>query len=109
MRIARTRSECRLEDFRSRQRYAFLDEKLGYVDSVNPNLGKFKSSGGKLLITHGWADTTITPETTVWYYEPVLNKMGNETKRLDATVHGPGNGSLRGRTWREYLRLYRHD
>jgi feruloyl esterase len=54
----------------------FLDEKIGYVDAVNPNLSKYKSSGGKLLITHGWADTTITPETTVWYYESVLDKMG---------------------------------
>ena len=54
----------------------FLDEKIGYVDAVNPNLSKFKSSGGKLLITHGWSDTTITPETTIWYYESVLDKMG---------------------------------
>lgn len=54
----------------------FLDDKIGYVDSVNPDLGKYKKSGGKLLITHGWADTTITPETTVWYYNTVLDKMG---------------------------------
>ena len=33
----------------------FLDEKIGYVDAVNPDLGKFKSSGGKLLLTHGWS------------------------------------------------------
>jgi hypothetical protein len=43
----------------------FLDEKIGYVDAVNPDLGKFKSSGGKLLITHGWSDTGITPETSI--------------------------------------------
>jgi len=54
----------------------FLDKEEGYVDAVNPDLGKFKKSGGKLLITHGWSDTTITPETTVWYYDSVLNKMG---------------------------------
>ena len=45
----------------------FLDEKIGYVDAVNPDLTRFKKSGGKLLITHGWSDTGITPETTVWY------------------------------------------
>jgi feruloyl esterase len=53
-----------------------LDEKIGYVDSVNPDIKKYKSSGGKLLITHGWSDTTITPETTIWYYNSVLDKMG---------------------------------
>src|SRR6185436_13420558 len=42
-----------------------IDEKLSYVDAVNPDLSKFKSSGGKLLITHGWSDTSITPENTV--------------------------------------------
>ena len=53
-----------------------LDEKIGYVDAVNPDLSKFKSRGGKLLITHGWSDTGITPETSIWYYESVLKKMG---------------------------------
>jgi feruloyl esterase len=53
-----------------------VDEKIGYVDAVNPDLGKFKSSGGKLLLYHGWGDTGITPENTVLYYESVLNKMG---------------------------------
>src|SRR5262249_20582518 len=55
-----------------------LDEKMGYVDAVNPDLRKFKSSGGKLLITHGWSDTGITPETTIWYYDSVLDKMGKD-------------------------------
>jgi hypothetical protein len=41
----------------------YLDEKIGYVDAVNPDLSKFKKSGGKLLLTHGWSDTGITPET----------------------------------------------
>jgi hypothetical protein len=54
----------------------FLDEKIGYVDAVNPDMKKYKNSGGKLLITHGWSDTTITPETTIWYYNSVLDKMG---------------------------------
>jgi feruloyl esterase len=54
----------------------FLDEKIGYVDAVNPDLRKFKSSGGKLLLYHGWSDTAITAETTTWYYDSVLDKMG---------------------------------
>jgi len=55
-----------------------IDQKVAFVDSVNPDLSKFKAHGGKLLLTHGWADTTITPEGTVYYYESVLNKMGKD-------------------------------
>src|SRR5262249_32930467 len=53
-----------------------IDKALGYVDAVNPDLGAFKQHGGKLLLTHGWADTGITPETTIWYYDAVLGRMG---------------------------------
>jgi len=53
-----------------------IDQKVGFVDSVSPDLTRFKARGGKLLLTHGWADTTITPEGTVHYYESVLAKMG---------------------------------
>ncbi len=68
----------------------FLDEKIGYVDAVNPDLGKFKKSGGKLLITHGWSDTTITPETTVWYYESILDKMGKNQSDWMRLFMAPG-------------------
>src|SRR5437899_403270 len=52
-----------------------IDRAVGYVDAVNPDLGAFKKRGGKLLLTHGWADTGITPKTTIWYYDSVLDKM----------------------------------
>jgi feruloyl esterase len=74
----------------------FLDEKIGYVDAVNPDLGKFKKSGGKLLITHGWGDTGITPETTVWYYESVLKKMGHEQSDWMRLFMAPGMGHCGG-------------
>ena len=74
----------------------FLDEKIGYVDAVNPDLGKFKSSGGKLLLTHGWADTGITPETTVWYYDSVLDKMGKNQSNWMRLFMVPGMGHCGG-------------
>ena len=74
----------------------FLDEKIGYVDAVNPDLGKFKSSGGKLLMFHGWADTGITPETTIWYYEQVLNKMGRNQSDWMRLFMVPGMGHCGG-------------
>ncbi|HEY7091235.1 MAG TPA: tannase/feruloyl esterase family alpha/beta hydrolase [Tepidisphaeraceae bacterium] len=74
----------------------FLDEKIGYVDAVNPDLSKFKASGGKLLITHGWSDTGITPETSIWYYGAVLNKMGANQSDWVRLFMAPGMGHCGG-------------
>ena len=74
----------------------FLDEKIGYVDAVSPDLGKFKASGGKLLMSHGWSDTGITPETTVWYYESVLGKMGANQSDWMRLFMAPGMGHCGG-------------
>jgi len=74
----------------------FLDEKLGYVDSVDFDLSKYKKSGGKLIITHGWADTGITPENTVWYYTNVLNKMGAKQDDWMRLFMAPGMGHCGG-------------
>jgi feruloyl esterase len=74
----------------------YLDEKIGYVDAVNPDLSKFKSSGAKLLMFHGWSDTGITPETTIWYYEQVLNKMGRNQSEWLRLFMVPGMGHCGG-------------
>ena len=73
-----------------------LDEKLGYVDSVNPDLSRFKKHGGKLILTHGWADTGITPENTIWYYEQVMNTMGPEQGGWMRLFMAPGMGHCGG-------------
>ncbi len=74
----------------------YLDEKIGYVDSVDLDMSKYKKSGGKLIITHGWADTGITPENTVWYYESVLNKMGKNQSDWMRLFMAPGMGHCGG-------------
>jgi feruloyl esterase len=73
-----------------------IDKAIGYVDAVNPDLGKFKKSGGKLLLTHGWADTGITPETTIWYYDTVLDKMGKNQSDWMRLFMAPGMGHCGG-------------
>jgi feruloyl esterase len=73
-----------------------LDDKLGYVDAVNPDLSKYKKSGGKLLLTHGWSDTGITPENTIWYYEQVLDKMGRNQGDWMRLFMAPGMGHCGG-------------
>jgi feruloyl esterase len=45
------------------------------------------------MLTHGWSDTTITPETAIWYYNTVLDKMGknqSDWMRL-FMAHGMGH------------------
>ena len=73
-----------------------IDQAVGYVDAVNPDLSKFKASGGKLLLTHGWADTGITPETTIWYYDSVLEKMGENQNDWMRLFMVPGMGHCGG-------------
>jgi feruloyl esterase len=73
-----------------------IDKAIGYVDAVNPDLGKFKNKGGKLLLTHGWADTGITPETTIWYYDSVLDKMGKNQSDWIRLFMAPGMGHCGG-------------
>ena len=73
-----------------------IDKAVGYVDAVNPDLSKFKASGGKLLLTHGWSDTGITPETTILYYESVLDKMGKDQGDWIRLFLGPGMGHCGG-------------
>src|SRR5437867_9577372 len=73
-----------------------VDKAESYVDAVNPDLSKFKSRGGKLLLTHGWADTGITPETTTWYYDSVLDKMGKNQSNWMRLFMVPGMGHCGG-------------
>ncbi len=75
-----------------------IDKAVGYVDAVDPDLGKFKAGGGKLLLTHGWSDTGITPETTIWYYENVLETMGKNQGDWIRLFLAPGMGHCGGGT-----------
>jgi len=73
-----------------------IDKAVGYVDAVNPDLAAFKKRGGKLLLTHGWADTGITPENTIWYYDAVLSKMGTRQSDWMRLFMAPGMGHCGG-------------
>ena len=47
-------------------------------------------------MSHGWADTGITPETTIWYYDSVLNKMGKNQSNWMRLFMVPGMGHCGG-------------
>jgi feruloyl esterase len=46
------------------------------VDAANPDLGRFKATGGKLIQYHGWNDSMIPAPSSIHYYEEVASKMG---------------------------------
>jgi Tannase and feruloyl esterase len=54
-------------------------EKTGAaLDAVNPDLGPFRSRGGKLILYHGWNDPAIPAMNTINYFEEVVAKLGRE-------------------------------
>jgi feruloyl esterase len=46
------------------------------INSTNPDLSAFRSHGGKLLLWHGWTDTTLEPRSTVNYFNSVVAVTG---------------------------------
>ena len=54
-----------------------LADKAG-IDTLTFDLSAFKAHGGKLLLYHGWADSSIPPGHTVNFYNAVLAKMGKK-------------------------------
>ena len=74
------------------------------LDSTNPDLDKFASRGGKLILYHGWNDQAISPWNTIDYYRTVQKKMSaaktDSFLRLymapgvEHCVGGPGPGSF---------------
>lgn len=45
-------------------------------DATNTNLRDFAARGGKLIMWHGWSDTSIAPMISVAYYQAVQKEMG---------------------------------
>ena len=50
------------------------------LSPTNSDLSKFRESGGKLLLYHGWADPAISAYGTVAYYDDVVKKAGGKQK-----------------------------
>ncbi len=58
------------------------DEKTSRtLDATDPDLSRFRSRGGKLIIYHGWTDSAISPQNTVNYFNNVVKAMGAETTK----------------------------
>jgi hypothetical protein len=46
------------------------------IDAVNPDLRKYFSRGGKLLLIGGWADAGVPPKGNISYYQRVVASVG---------------------------------
>jgi feruloyl esterase len=45
-------------------------------NAQNPDLRKFKASGGKMILYHGWDDLEVPPAMSADYYETTTRTMG---------------------------------
>ncbi len=60
------------------------------ADAKDPDLSRFRKSGGKLIMTYGWADTILQPMMGVAYYEAVVARNGRDTADFARLFMMPG-------------------
>jgi feruloyl esterase len=68
----------------------------GILDAKNPDLTRFKSRGGKIVMYYGWADTALNPLMGVDYYEKVSARFGASTTDFFRLFMVPGMAHCRG-------------
>jgi feruloyl esterase len=57
-----------------------FDQKMGFINAIDPDLSGFEAAGGKLMQWHAWGDGAFTPRWAVRYYEQVAERMGGLSK-----------------------------
>jgi hypothetical protein len=66
------------------------------LDAKNPDLTRFKTRGGKIVMYFGWADTALNPLMGVDYYEKVSARFGASTVDFFRLFMVPGMAHCRG-------------
>lgn len=75
---------------------ATVQQRVGpLVDSVDPDLGRFKQRGGKLIVYHGLADPIGNAYDTIHYYQAVSRTVAG-TPDFARLFLSPGMGHCRG-------------
>jgi feruloyl esterase len=80
-----------------------IQQVSGWIDASSADLSAFASRGGKLLLTHGTADDSITPHNTSAYWQRLLGAMGKDTVAHFARFYlipgyGHGDGPFKAET-----------
>ena len=55
-----------------------IDQLVGMIDAVDPDLSRFKARGGKLLLWTGQTDWLITANNATAYYQNVVKSAGGQ-------------------------------
>jgi len=66
------------------------------ADAKDPDLSKFRRSGGRLIMTYGWADQILQPLMGVNYYQAVVAKNGKDTTDFARLFMVPGMAHCAG-------------
>jgi feruloyl esterase len=67
-----------------------LEPARAILDATNPDLSRFKTRGGKILMYFGWADPALNPMMGLKYYDEVTLKMGPSTPDFFKLFMVPG-------------------
>ena len=61
---------------------AAADQRVGkLINSIDPDLQRFKSHGGKIIHYHGWGDAALAPMNSVNYYNEVRDALAGTATR----------------------------
>jgi feruloyl esterase len=66
------------------------------ADAKETDLSRFRKSGGKLIMTYGWADQILQPMMGVSYYEALVAKNGRNTADFARLFMAPGMAHCAG-------------
>ncbi|KAN0103452.1 putative feruloyl esterase B precursor [Hyaloscypha variabilis] len=70
-----------------------VDAKAGiYIDEISTNLSSFQASGGKLLVTQGWADPYNAAIWPIKHMQDLQNAMGADISDFFNLFMIPGGG-----------------
>jgi feruloyl esterase len=61
-----------------------VDDRLdSIINSIDPDMKRFKANGGKLLVYQSWNETWVPPRTITAYYDNVIEATGGESETRD--------------------------